>query len=355
MMSSLKYEMSTCPPLTEMKKKIHAQNKAIVRANKQGKKAPTWEGPTKGTVRQYRIHAVRYGAWCAKTYGCRHFEDCRSHIQNYADWMHAQGKSASTIHTYLAALCAIYDVPMSEITKPIRHIADNTRSRGIKFSDSRFDTQRECSPRLWDFACCVGIRRAEYAALRGSDLVYDESGYLCVLIRKGKGGKRQLQRIPLGCEQFIKQYFDGTENKVFSHAEMDNKIDLPAMRHIAAWHIYEGYALRLKQDPTYRSRLENEVKARWKHYNKRKWIPNKAQGIYHLRGKNSELAKACGIPTSFDRLAVLATSIFTLSHWRNDVTVGNYLIPGAIVDKEASDENDASLTALPGRLLRPAQ
>lgn len=82
-----------------------------------------------------------------------------------------------------------------------------------RLSDSRFDTQRECSPRLWDFTCCVGIRRAEYAALHGSDLVYDESGYLCVLIRKGKGGKRQLQRIPLGCEQFIKQYFNGKEKR----------------------------------------------------------------------------------------------------------------------------------------------
>lgn len=89
---------------------------------------------------------------------------------------------------------------MSEITKPIRHFADNTRSRGMKLSESRLNTQRAYSPRLWDFACCVGIRRAEYAALRGSVLVYDESGYLCVLIRKGKGGKRQLQRIPLGCE-----------------------------------------------------------------------------------------------------------------------------------------------------------
>lgn len=60
--------------------------------------------------------------------------------------------------------------------------------------DERADAQREASPRLYDFAERVGIRRAEYAALHGSDFGEDEVGPY-VLVRRGKGGKRQKQRL----------------------------------------------------------------------------------------------------------------------------------------------------------------
>ena len=64
-------------------------------------------------------------------------------------------------------------------------LADNTRSRGDKPADDRADAQREASPRLYDFAARVGIRRAEYAALRGSDFGEDAVGAY-VLVRRGK-------------------------------------------------------------------------------------------------------------------------------------------------------------------------
>ena len=38
-------------------------------------------------------------------------------------------------------------------------------------------------------------------------------------------------------------------------------------------------------------------------------------------------ARAAGVPTEYSRLALLAVSVFHLSHWRLDVTVTNYLIP----------------------------
>ena len=38
------------------------------------------------------------------------------------------------------------------------------------------------------------------------------------------------------------------------------------------------------------------------------------------------LAAKKGMPVSYDKLALLATSIFKLSHWRNDVTVASYLL-----------------------------
>lgn len=274
----------------------------------------------------YLHSSIRFGEWCKKEYKCRHFEDCREHIQDYADWLRAQGKSASTIHSYLAGVCRVYGVSLTEVQKPRRVVSANTRSRGLKAVDKRKDASRETSTRLYDFASVVGCRRAEYARLRGSDLVHDESGYLCVRIRRGKGGKYQEQRILPGDEVLVSSYFDGSEELVFAKGELKNKLDLHHLRAVLAQRAYFYYAERLRKEPEYRKQLEQEVKARWRAHNKRRWDQHEFEGVYKLRDANRRLAKKLGRPTEYDRLAVMAVSVFHLSHWRNDVTVSNYLL-----------------------------
>ena len=149
----------------------------------------------KKTENQYKKHALKYAEWAKSIYGCKTLDDCRAHIQDYADFLVAIGKTPSTTHTYLAGICRVLDVPLEDINKPIRIVAENTRSRGTKAVDIRKDAGREASPRLYDFAQIVGIRRNEYLHLGPDDLTWDDFGNPCVLVRKGKGGKRQLQRI----------------------------------------------------------------------------------------------------------------------------------------------------------------
>ena len=276
--------------------------------------------------RLYKRHAVRYGKWCKSTYGCRTPADCAKHIQDYADWLSEQGKSASTIHTYIAGVCRYWQIPMDYIVKPRRVTAENTRSRGVKAVDERSDTKREASPRLYDFASVVGGRRAELRALRKNDLVRDESGYWCVRIRRGKGGKYQEQRVLPEDVELVKSYFDSSTDFVFTKAEMTNKIDLHHLRALQAQRTFAYYNEQVK-DETYRARLLKELQARWERCNnKKKWNPKLAEGNYYIRGANRALAQKYGLPTQYSRLAVLAVSVFTLSHWRCDVTVANYLL-----------------------------
>lgn len=277
--------------------------------------------------RGYKHHAITFAKWCKVTFGCRHMDDCRPYIQTYVNYLHDSGKTAATIHTYLAGICRVYEIPMDYIEKPRRSTADNTRSRGIKATDNRNDSKRDASPRLYDLACMVGCRRAEYARLRGNDLVYDESGYLCVRIRKGKGGKYQEQRIAPEHELFVRGYFDGSEDYVFSKDELRNKIDLHHIRAKVAQHQYDYYRQRLDEEPGYRAQLETELKKRRNRLCKgKKWRACDLSGYYYVRGRNRELALKNGRPIRYDSLAVLAVSVFHLSHWRNDVTVANYLL-----------------------------
>lgn len=289
------------------------------------------------TEKQYRNHAIKFANWCKEQYGCRTLDECSAHIQDYADFLVVQGRSPSTIHTYLAGICRICGVPLADIQKPIRVVAENTRSRGMKAVDERKDAGREASPRLYDFAVIVGIRRNEYLHLTPDDLVFDDFGHPCVLVRKGKDGKRQLQRILPDELPAIKAVFDNPADAghLFPKAEINNKIDLHHLRALRAQKMYRYYLDKIENEHGYRAQLINEIRHVWEHddearkengYKAKRWSDMKVTGNYIMRGNNRKLAKKHGLPLQYDRLALLAVSIFHLSHWRHDVTVANYLL-----------------------------
>ncbi len=327
------------------------------------KKAVTDHPITEATLNAYRTIAVNYLKYCrahhtvritdkrgrVRNRACKHVAECEPYIRAYIDYLVAQGKSPSTIHTYAAGLCHFYGLPLTLYELPKRHTADYTRGRGGKQSSARRDVQPESSPRLAALAAAVGCRRAEYAALRGDDLVTDESGHLCVRIRSGKGKKFQLQRILPQHAELVKSYFDGSHDYVFSRAEMSNKLNLHGQRAALAWEAYQYYAHRLTTEPEYREQLRRELQARirasnqhnievaqakGKRWDGAKWDEREFNGTYHLRGKNRALAQRLGRPLSYDKAALLAVSILHLSHYRNDVTVASYILAQNPTDRK---------------------
>ena len=286
---------------------------------------------------QYKKHALKYVAWAKSIYRCKTLDDCKEHIQDYSNYLTASGKTPSTTHTYLVGICRVLDVPLEDINKPIRIVAKNTRSRGAKAVDERKDADREASPRLYDFASIVGIRRNEYLHLRPDDLVVDDFGNPCILVRKGKGGKQQLQRILPEELPAIQEVFQhpADEQHLFSKAELSNKIDLHHLRALRAQRMYKYYLEHIQSEKGYREQLISEIKHTWEGddetrmengYRPKRWKDCKVNGNYVLRGHNRELALKNGLPVSYDRLALLAVSIYHLARWRHDVTAANYLL-----------------------------
>ena len=286
---------------------------------------------------QYKKHALKYVAWAKSIYRCKTLDDCKEHIQDYSNYLTASGKTPSTTHTYLVGICRVLDVPLEDINKPIRIVAKNTRSRGAKAVDERKDADREASPRLYDFASIVGIRRNEYLHLRPDDLVVDDFGNPCILVRKGKGGKQQLQRILPEELPAIQEVFQhpADEQHLFSKAELSNKIDLHHLRALRAQRMYKYYLEHIQSEKGYREQLISEIKHTWEGddetrmengYRPKRWKDCKVNGNYVLRGHNRELALKNGLPVSYVRLALLAVSIYHLAHWRHDVTAANYLL-----------------------------
>lgn len=297
------------------------------------------ELPNNKTKKQYTKHIDLFCTWAAdqgmkrRSQLIRLYGTMTAAVQSYADYLIGKGYTASTIHSYLAGVCRATGISLSEIEKPKRTTSENTRSRTAEGRNRRADQEERSGrfDRLLDFQRAVGIRRNEIVRLTGSDFVYDESGQPCVYVRKGKGGKPQLQVIFPEDANLIRGYFQGKapDERIFSESEMKNHLDLHGIRHEHAKDCYTYYASLSAAE---REELIDRLKARYIRFHKgpakvEKWISqiDKDGGRYRLRGATKAHAIEKGLPVVYDRLALLATSVFHLSHWRLDVTIGNYL------------------------------
>ena len=294
------------------------------------------------TAKQYQGHVAKWADWLAGQ-GIKRmsqlimaYGDVESAIQAWTDVMVADGKTASTVHSYIAGVCVATSTPMGAIKKPKRRACDIIRSR--EMGGNQRGGQEEASGRYDDlirFQRIAGIRRAELADLTGADLVTDESGHPCIHVRKGKGGKEQLQRILPGEMSVIRPYFTGkgVSEKIFPAETMRNHLDLHALRGQRARQCYQYYLDRIRQDPEYAEQLRQEIRERYIHLSGRsdsitRFLRqiDRDSGRYKLRGSSREMAEGKGLPVEYDRLALMAVSVFHLSHWRIDVTVSNYML-----------------------------
>ncbi|MBR4858825.1 MAG: hypothetical protein IKU08_06530 [Clostridia bacterium] len=295
--------------------------------------------PNYKTYRQFYRHSYRYVQYCRQTHDCRDYESCCSMeiAQSYCDSLKEQGYTASTIHTYLAALPASFQgIKLKDINKPRRHTADYIRGRKEPFSPQKsFDLSHEAWKSLVDFNLKVGLRKREIQKLTGKCFKQDESGYWAVEVLRGKGNKYTLNRLnkPEDIE-FIRKYFEriGPDELVFPPEMFKNHLNLHKLRAKSAKEYYRIQVQKIKENPEYAKQLEKEILARWNQYNispktgKPRYFDRKnIEGYWVLRGKNRERAKELGNDGKYLKLAVAATSIFKLSHWRNDVTIFSYL------------------------------
>ena len=286
------------------------------------------------TRKSYIRQVKQYIKFCREHYNSKTFDDCGMHIQSYSDFLQKENYSASTIHTYLAAVCSVFEINLSTIQKPIRHVAEYKKGRSHIDLTFQNDLDNPQWVYIVEFQRKVGIRRDELRRLTGADFVYDESHYPCVCVQRGKGGKMQYQRILEKDIDFIKSYFDSVSpsERIFHKKYFENNLNFHKLRAEAAKEYYAEQLKKIQENPQYAVKLEEEIRLRWQTMNltkkgkSKKFKEVELRGVYSLRGKNRKLAIEKGLPVYYNKLALLATSIFKLSHWRNDVTVGSYLL-----------------------------
>jgi len=296
------------------------------------------------TRKAYRRACDAFSVW-AKDQGIRDREEVTADvIQRYEEYLEQRPEryTPATIHAKLAAPCKAAGVSMQEIRKPKRTAGQIKRGRSeTKTGRGERETADPRYRRLVELQRCTGIRRAELARLEGRDLIR-EGKQLYIMVRSGKGGKTQKQWILPEDRETVARIFEGVEEteRVFSPEEMENHINLHGMRAQHAKKCYSYYVARVTGSVSAQTALRSVLLRRWesgheelKERDRGRYSASRARFIadmddrpYLLRGENRQKAEELGLPVEYCRLALMAVSVFHLSHWRLDVTTTNYLI-----------------------------
>lgn len=295
-----------------------------------------------GTEKQYKRDIQRFSDYCRIEQKIREVKDLPEGkdgiiglINTYSRHMESEGLKSSTIHTYLAPVCAGFGINMKEIDKPKRRAIEVSKSRQADICNKQGQAEKADprNARLVDAAERIGVRRSEYGRLTGTGYGKDVCGCDCVTVR-GKGGKIQHQRILPEDREAVKFLFDGSGRKVFTQDEMNNKIDLHGIRREHAQKCYAYYVDQIRQGKG--DQLRGELIATFKAYHYDGDNPkriarflgdiDRSGGVYATRGENTDRARISGSDGKYDRLALMCVSVWHLAHWRLDVTVRHYML-----------------------------
>lgn len=272
-------------------------------------------------------------------------KDPRAALEQWRDYLKKAGYRVSSIHTRIAGVCCGLGIDMSGIAKQ-GTAADKKKSLGLS-ERARKARERPKNAKVVRFQELVGGRRGGLLKLRGKDFVPDESGEWCVRFVNDKGGKTQFQRIAPEDQAEVRAYFDavGPDELLFPEG-IDTHIDLHGIRAERARKEYARYA-KICSTPEGRELMRKQLWARYTdpeigckayllaksrgekgkmHALQAKFAAEMADGIYYLQRDNRKVAKERSLPVGYDRLALLATSVFSLSHWRSEVTCKYYML-----------------------------
>ena len=92
--------------------------------------------------------------------------------------------------------------------------------------------------------------------------------------------------------------------------------------------LYQQYLDDIRKSPDGREQLTLKLQKAFEHAGEN-WKENSdmnhLDNPYYCRGNVRKAMLAAGSPIVYDRLALMAVSVFHLSHWRTDVTVKYYM------------------------------
>ena len=154
------------------------------------------------TYRSYLKHCCYFVRWCKEQpidpaigHKPRTIEECRSFAEKWIQSTIDRGLSAYTVKLEVSALAKLYGCRTTDfaIVTPPRKRQNITRSRGNAVRDAHFSAENNKD--LITFCKCTGLRRAELAQIRGTDLIVHD-GRLCLDIKRGtKGGRLRISPV----------------------------------------------------------------------------------------------------------------------------------------------------------------
>lgn len=288
------------------------------------------------TREQYERDCDKFIQYVKETRGTERVKEklYKDLVNGYIRELQSRGVSNDTVHTYIVGVTQGLGLSLNDFDLEKRGIPKKGRERGFELTGKASDIGR-----------CLGFRASEYRRLKGKDL-QSRDGHLFVVLDKGKGGKRQEQYILPPHEKEIKRVFEGVGKDEYVFSKQELKSFVHANEHAARRELArEGYEYYKGLSRAEKDELLKECHRRFLHkYDKAyKDNPEKARKkgeeawvkemkliakspVRYCRGAiKAELIRQ-GRQPFFDRECILLVSVLNLAHYRENVTIKNYLL-----------------------------
>lgn len=201
------------------------------------------------TYRSYLKQACYFVKWCKEQptdpvlgHKPRTTEECRIFVERWIRNNVDRGLSVYTVKLQLSALAKLYGCRTVDfdVVTPARKRKNITRSRGSAVRDKHFSLSENRD--LITFCQCTGLRRAELAQIRGTDLVIEEESMFLDIKRATKGGRIRISPVvgsPEEVETVRRLCMEAGNNKIF--ATPNQNADIHSYRAAYAMRIYEAF------------------------------------------------------------------------------------------------------------------
>lgn len=198
------------------------------------------------TFKTYLKHGTYFLNWTKERHGVKTLEEAKPFVNEWLKSREADGMSAYTMKLEASAMAKIYNLDTAELFKgQNRARAGITRSRGQKIRDKHFSDEKHSE--LIRFCRATGLRRAELAQIKGSDLLIKGNQAFLQVTRNTKGGRPRLVPLVLDTDFVQQLLFSAGENKVFP--AVPNGADIHGYRADFATTLYKKLARDIKDIP----------------------------------------------------------------------------------------------------------
>ena len=295
------------------------------------------------TYRSYLKHSCYFVEWAKSQptdsrlgHKPRTLDECRIFAEKWLQYNIDKGLSSYTIKLQLAALSKLYSCTSKDfdIQTPSRLRSNITRSRKEVARDKMFSI--EANKNIITFARCTGLRRAELAQIRSSDLLMVGGKPYLLITRGSKGGKYRLSPVVGSKEEvdLVIALCKNANGKVFKR--VPSKMDVHSFRAEYTKRVYNLNKRELdvcknerivflnkKIIGTYTTRNGRKSVAKLRKLCEEKGISPEANGLHDLTSAYYCRNDMKGVV--YDKLALHKASL-ALGHNRINVIAEHYLI-----------------------------
>lgn len=204
------------------------------------------------TYETYLQQAEQFADFCMKNNYKYHDEHLPEKVQEYIDYLKAQGRSAWTCSTALSAISKAFEMRMKDFAVELPK-----RERGqIKRSRLNVERDRHINPEhykpIYTFERCFGLRHhKELDSIQASDFE-EKDGKLICNVREGKGGRGREVEFFGSKEELtlVRRYLENhQEGLLFRKGDIPSGMDCHALRGEYCARVYHALARDIKDVP----------------------------------------------------------------------------------------------------------